>query len=91
MDKNSNMRKLQLRCDKADKPEIVSNMSDFIENDEGWPFLKVSEEQAIRDSTRPYDSKKNVWVPDPEDGFVTAEVRGSKGDLVSVVTDKGNE
>jgi myosin heavy chain 6/7 len=38
-----------------------------------------------------YDSKKNVWIPDPEEGFITAEIKSTKGDMVTLVTAKGNE
>ncbi|PAV84372.1 hypothetical protein WR25_01810 [Diploscapter pachys] len=44
-----------------------------------------------REQSRPYDSKKNCWVPDSEEGYVAAEITGTKGDAVTVVTTRGNE
>jgi myosin heavy subunit len=41
--------------------------------------------------SKPYDSKKNVWVPDKEEGFLAAEIKSTKGDNVTVVTSKGGE
>lgn len=38
-----------------------------------------------------YDSKKNVWIPDEEEGYLPAEIKGTKGDMVTVVNAKGLE
>ncbi|KAI1727504.1 myosin head (motor domain) domain-containing protein [Ditylenchus destructor] len=62
-----------------------------MENDPGWQYLRMSREKMIEEQSKPYDSKKNVWVPDPEEGFVAAEVKGAKGEEINVVTVKGNE
>lgn len=48
------------------------------------PYLFVSLEQKRIDQTKPYDAKKSCWVPDDKDGFVLGEIRGTKGDLVTV-------
>ncbi|ETN83119.1 myosin head [Necator americanus] len=39
----------------------------------------------LQEHSRPYDSKKNVWVPDPEEGYVAADIKSAKGDNVIVV------
>jgi myosin heavy chain 6/7 len=65
-------------------------MGDF-ENDEGYKYLAVSRDEKLGYTTKPFDSKKNRWVPDPEDGFVAAEIKSQKGDMVTLVTSKGNE
>ncbi|KAI1711889.1 myosin head (motor domain) domain-containing protein [Ditylenchus destructor] len=62
-----------------------------MESDPGWQFLRMSREKMIEEQSKPYDSKKNCWVPDPEEGFVAAEVKGTKGEETNVVTVKGNE
>ncbi|MFH4975774.1 hypothetical protein AB6A40_002483 [Gnathostoma spinigerum] len=61
------------------------------ENDPGWKFLRQSREQMIADQSKPYDSKKNVWIPDAEEGYIEAEVKSVKGDSVTVVTAHANE
>ncbi|KHN87676.1 Myosin-4 [Toxocara canis] len=61
------------------------------ESDPGWQYLRQSREQMIADQSKPYDSKKDCWVPDAEEGFVTAQIKSTKGDMVSVVTSRGNE
>lgn len=47
-------------------------------------FLFVSLEQKRIDQTKPYDAKKSCWVPDDREGFVVGEIKGSKGELVTV-------
>ncbi|KAK0404980.1 hypothetical protein QR680_017737 [Steinernema hermaphroditum] len=61
------------------------------EKDPGWQYLKQSREQMLADQSRPYDSKKNVWIPDAEEGYVAGEVTATKGDQVTVVSARGNE
>uniref|UniRef100_A0A183FJV6 Myosin-3 n=1 Tax=Heligmosomoides polygyrus TaxID=6339 RepID=A0A183FJV6_HELPZ len=45
----------------------------------------------LQDQSKPYDSKKNCWIPDAEDGYVAAEITATKGDTVTAVTARGNE
>ncbi|XP_063590057.1 myosin heavy chain, muscle-like [Penaeus indicus] len=53
-------------------------------------FLFVSAEMKRKDQTKPYDPKKSVWAPDPEEGFVESILMGAKGDkLVSVKLPNG--
>lgn len=65
-------------------------MGEF-EQDPGYEFLAVSRKDRIEFTSKPFDSKKNCWVPDAEDGFVAAEIKSAQGDTVTVVTVKGNE
>ncbi|KAI6243533.1 hypothetical protein M3Y99_00110700 [Aphelenchoides fujianensis] len=62
-----------------------------MEQDPGWQYLRQSEEQKLAASTRKFDSKKNVWVADPEEGFMEAEIKSTKGDQVVVMTAKGEK
>ncbi|XP_017772942.1 PREDICTED: myosin heavy chain, muscle isoform X7 [Nicrophorus vespilloides] len=55
------------------------------------PFLFVSLEQKRIDQTKPYDAKKSCWVPCEKDGFVLGEIKGTKGDLVTVGVGPGEE
>lgn len=48
------------------------------------PYLFVSLEQKRIDQTKPYDAKKACWVPDEKEGFLLGEIKGTKGDLVTV-------
>ncbi|PAV91412.1 hypothetical protein WR25_06397 isoform A [Diploscapter pachys] len=62
-----------------------------METDAGWQFLRQSQEQMLASMTKKFDSKKNIWIADPEDGFIAAEIKSSKGDTHVVVTAKGVE
>ncbi|CAI4220991.1 unnamed protein product, partial [Auanema sp. JU1783] len=61
------------------------------EKDPGWQFLRRTREQMLEDQSKPYDSKKNCWIPEPEEGYVAGEITATKGDQVTVVTARGNE
>jgi len=61
------------------------------EDPDPTPYLFVSLEQKRIDQTKPYDAKKSCWVPDEKDGFVLGEIRGTKGDLVTVGIPGGEE
>ena len=39
-------------------------------------------------SAKPYDAKKSCWVPCPKDGYVLGEIRGAKGDQITVFAGK---
>lgn len=53
------------------KFQISSKMGELgkFEEDEGYVFLEVSREEKAQMSAKPFDSKKNCWVPDAEDGI----------------------
>uniref|UniRef100_A0A7I4YBE2 Myosin head n=1 Tax=Haemonchus contortus TaxID=6289 RepID=A0A7I4YBE2_HAECO len=61
------------------------------ENDPGWQYLRRSREQMLADQSKPYDSKKNVWVPDNEEGYVEGIITKTAGDNVTVSIGQGNE
>ena len=47
-------------------------------------FLYVSLESKRLSSEKPYDAKKSCWVPCLKDGFAVGEIRGVKGDQITV-------
>ena len=67
-------------------PEVIESLK----------FLLVPKEEKIQTQTRPFDGKKNVFIPDHKEGFVTAivestddkkgttKVKTAKGDVVEV-------
>ncbi|XP_018322124.1 myosin heavy chain, muscle isoform X19 [Agrilus planipennis] len=61
------------------------------EDPDPTPYLFVSLEQKRIDQTKPYDAKKSCWVPDEKEGFLLGEIRGTKGDLVTVGIPGGEE
>lgn len=38
------------------------------EDDPGYVYLEVSREERATSAAKPFDSKKNCWIPDAEDG-----------------------
>uniref|UniRef100_A0AC34QQA2 Myosin heavy chain n=1 Tax=Panagrolaimus sp. JU765 TaxID=591449 RepID=A0AC34QQA2_9BILA len=61
------------------------------ENDPGWKYLRRTREQQMEDQSKPYDSKKNVWIPDAEEGYIEAEIKTTKGNDVVVAVQGGIE
>ena len=53
------------------------------------PYLYVSLEQKRIDQSKPYDGKKQCWVPCEKEGFVIGEIKASKGDIVTVILPDG--
>jgi len=54
-------------------------------------YLFISLEQKRIDQTKPYDAKKACWVPCEKDGYILGEIRGTKGDLITVGIPGGEE
>ncbi|XP_043067444.1 myosin heavy chain, muscle isoform X18 [Drosophila bipectinata] len=55
-----------------------------LEDEDPTPYLFVSLEQRRIDQSKPYDSKKNCWIPDEKEGYLLGEIKATKGDIVSV-------
>jgi myosin heavy chain 6/7 len=54
------------------------------EKDPGWQYLRLTREQMIKEQSAPYSAKKNVWIPDVEEGYVGGEIVTKKGDVCIV-------
>uniref|UniRef100_A0A0N5AUY4 Myosin head n=1 Tax=Syphacia muris TaxID=451379 RepID=A0A0N5AUY4_9BILA len=54
-------------------------------------FFHLFLQSTRKDQSRPYDSKKNCWIPDAEEGYIAATIQSRKGDMVTVVTERQNE
>uniref|UniRef100_A0AC34G7Q1 Myosin N-terminal SH3-like domain-containing protein n=1 Tax=Panagrolaimus sp. ES5 TaxID=591445 RepID=A0AC34G7Q1_9BILA len=54
------------------------------EKDPGWQYLRLTREQMIKEQSTPYNAKKNVWIPDVEEGYLAGEIVTKKGDIVIV-------
>nr|XP_015194645.1 PREDICTED: myosin-7-like [Lepisosteus oculatus] len=53
------------------------------------PFLRKSEKERIEAQTRPFDMKKECFVPDPVEEYVKGSVVSRDGDKATVETGKG--
>uniref|UniRef100_A0A0K0D9T0 Myosin motor domain-containing protein n=1 Tax=Angiostrongylus cantonensis TaxID=6313 RepID=A0A0K0D9T0_ANGCA len=78
-------------CARRANVYIKRERMDNYEKDPGWKYLRQSSEQLMAAATKKFDSKKNVWVADAEEGFIAAEIKSTKGDNIVVVTSKGVE
>ncbi|KAK2711652.1 hypothetical protein QYM36_012690 [Artemia franciscana] len=54
-------------------------------------YLFVSLEMKRQDQTKPYDGKTMTWIADEKEGFVIGNIKGTKGDLVTVALPGGGE
>lgn len=53
------------------------------------PFLRKSEKERLEAQTRPFDMKRQCFVPDPEVEYVKATISNRDGDKVTVETEFG--
>ena len=60
-------------------PEVIESLR----------YLQVSKEKRVRAGARPFDGKKNCWIPEKNDGYVAAEIQSTKGNVVTVKWRKG--
>ena len=57
-------------------PEVIESLK----------FLLVPKEERIRLNALPFDAKKNCFVADKHDGYVTAIIEKEDGDNITVRT-----
>lgn len=62
-----------------------------MDKDPGWQYLRLAPDILLKEQSRPYDTKKNCWVPDQEEGYVAAEITSTKGDQVTVKIASGEK
>lgn len=51
-------------------------------------YLRKSDRERLEAQTRPFDMKKECFVPDPDEEYVKASIISREGDKVTVVTEK---
>lgn len=56
---------------------------------EAAPYLRKSEKERLEDQTRPFDLKKDVFVPDDKEEFVKAKISSREGGKVTAETERG--
>ena len=57
-------------------PEVIESLK----------YLQIPKEERIRLNALPFDAKKNCFVPDKHDGYVTAIIEKEEGDNITVRT-----
>ena len=61
-----------------DDPEVIESLR----------YLLVPKSERIATQARPFDGKKNCFVPDHHEGFLTGEITGKEGALILVRNSK---
>ena len=51
--------------------------------DPDFIYLGVDRKKLIAEQ-KPFDGKKNCWVPDEKEGYIRGEIESTKGDMVTV-------
>lgn len=51
------------------------------------PYLRKSDRERLEAQTRPFDMKKECFVPDPDVEYVKASIISREGDKVNVMTE----
>jgi len=72
----------------------MSSQLDSFHGDEVDPdfqYLAPNKKMLAEEQSRPFDSKKNCWIPDHKDGYIKAEIISTKGEEVQVLTEKMEE
>ena len=60
-------------------PEVIESLK----------YLLVPKEEKIRTQAQPFDSKKNFFVVDKEEGYTPAIIQKEEGDNVTLTTRAG--
>ncbi|PWA25459.1 hypothetical protein CCH79_00005115, partial [Gambusia affinis] len=71
--------------------EVVEKMGDAAMKEFGAaaPYLRKSDRERLEAQTRPFDMKKECFVPDPDEEYVKASIVSRDGDKVTAQTEKG--
>ena len=62
-------------------------MSGIPVDDPDFLYLGVDKKKVLQEAPA-YDGKKNCWVTDVKHGYLAAEIESTKGDVVTVMTEK---
>lgn len=57
-------------------------------DDPDFQYLALDRRRILEEQA-PYDAKSSCWIPDTKDGYVRANIIATKGENVTVLTDKG--
>lgn len=57
-------------------------------DDPDYQYLAPDKKKLSEEQNQPFDGKKSCWIPDEKEGYVKAEIISTKGDDVTVLTEK---
>ena len=58
-------------------------------NDPDFNYLAIDKKKLLEEADKDYDGKTSCWVPDHKEGYIKGKITGTKGDDVTVQTEKG--
>jgi len=58
------------------------------EDDPDFQYLATTNKMMLDEAAKPYDGKTSCWIPDKKEGFLKCTITSTKGDEVSVTTEK---
>ena len=57
-------------------------------DDPDFQYLALDRKKMLEEAP-PYDAKTSCWAPDQREGFIRSNIQSTKGDDVTVITEKG--
>ncbi|NXC44583.1 MYH7 protein, partial [Penelope pileata] len=63
--------------------------AELAEFGEAAPYLRKSEQERVAAQTRPFDLKRDIFVPDEREEFVKATIVSREGTKVTAQTEHG--
>ncbi|NXG40362.1 MYH7 protein, partial [Dromaius novaehollandiae] len=65
--------------------------AEMAEFGEAAPYLRKSEKERVAAQTRPFDLKKDIFVPDDKEEFVKATIVSRDGAKITAETERGKD
>ncbi|NXL55042.1 MYH7 protein, partial [Podilymbus podiceps] len=65
--------------------------AEMAEFGEAAPYLRKSEKERVAAQTRPFDLKKDIFVPDEREEFVKATIVAREGAKITAETEHGKD
>ncbi len=63
-------------------------MSQDFGDDPDFQYLAYDKKKLMEEQSQPFDGKKNCWIPDAKLGYLKAEIKSTKGEEITVLTEK---
>lgn len=77
----------RLRVTRA-SPSAKMSFTNPFANDPDFQYLAVDRKKLMEEQTQPFDAKTSCWIPDHKEGYLKATITATKGDEVTVLTEK---
>ena len=58
-------------------------------DDPDFNYLAIDRKKLLEDADKDYDGKTSCWIPDHKEGYIKAKITATKGEEVTVVSEKG--